>query len=189
MRIFLLVFIGAILLPGAGELSNRRAPSFSLPDVNMRQHDILDYRGRVLLIEFMQTKCPTCQELTKTIENKIKPRFGDKLAVLSIVVPPDTLDQVKKYMDVFKVTSPILFDSGQVAGSYAKATPQRPQMYFPHVFLIDANGQIRNDWSFVTGNVYPDVVSGEKLASEIEKLLPAAPSKPEAKPAAKKSAK
>ena len=40
------------------ELSNRRAPSFSLPDSAMRQHDILDYRGSWLLLDFMKTDCP-----------------------------------------------------------------------------------------------------------------------------------
>ncbi len=169
---------------GAGELSNRRAPSFSLPDSSMVQHDILDYRGKVLIIEFMQTKCPSCQELTKVLETKIKPKFGDKLAVLSIVVPPDNIELVKKYVDVFKVTSPILFDSGQVAGSYSKATPQRPQMYFPHIFLIDQQGQIRNDWAFTAPKQYPDVLSGDKLIAEVEKLLGAAA--PAAKTPAKK---
>ena len=159
---------------GAGELSNRRAPSFSLPDSSMVQHDILDYRGKVLIIEFMQTKCPSCQELTKVLETKIKPKFGDRLAVLSIVVPPDNIELVKKYVDVFKVTSPILFDSGQVAGSYSKATAQRPQMYFPHIFLIDQQGQIRNDWAFTAPKQYPEVLRGNKLIAEVENLLGAA---------------
>ncbi len=184
MRTFVLLALSCLLAQAAGELSNRRAPSFSLPDVNFQQHDILDYRGKVLLIEFMQTKCPTCQEITKTIEAKVKPKFGDKIAVLSIVVPPDTMDLVKKYIEVFKVSSPVLFDAGQVAGSYVKSSPQRPQMYFPHVFLIDQQGQIRNDWQFLNAKMYPEVVSGEKLIAEIEKLLAAAPA-----PAAKKPAK
>ncbi len=172
-KIVLSMGLVAGLMMAAGELSNRRAPSFSLPDSNMVQHDILDYRGKVLVIEFMQTKCPSCQELTKAIETKVKPKFGDKVAVLSIVVPPDNTDLVKKYIDVFKVTSPILFDSGQVAGSYSKATPQRPAMYFPHVFLIDQQGQIRNDWAFRAPKEYPAVLSGDQLIAEIEKLLAA----------------
>jgi peroxiredoxin len=185
MRTLLLLTVSALLAQAAGELSNRRAPSFSLPDVNFQQHDILDYRGKVLIIEFMQTKCPTCQDITKMIEAKLKPKFGDKVAVLSIVVPPDTIDLVKKYIDVFKVTSPILFDAGQVAGSYAKSSPQRPAMYFPHVFLIDQQGQIRNDWQFLNAKMYPEVVTGEKLITEIEKLLPPAPA---VKPSGKKTA-
>ena len=38
----------ALGVPGAeGQgLSNRRAPSFSLPDSTLKQHDLLDYRGK-----------------------------------------------------------------------------------------------------------------------------------------------
>ena len=171
--------LSALALMGANEYSGRRAPSFSLPDVNMRQHDILDYRGKVLIVEFMQTKCEKCQTLTRSIEGRVKAKFGDSVGVLSIVVPPDTFDDVKKYINVFKVTTPILFDTGQVASSYVKATPQKPAMYFPHVFLIDQQGQIRADWQWTAPGLYPDVISGDRLVSEIEKLQaegkPAAP--------------
>lgn len=169
-KIFLLG-LSALALMGANEYSGRRAPSFSLPDVNMRQHDLLDYRGKVLVLEFIQTKCEKCQALTRSLEGRVKPKFGDNIAVLSIVVPPDTFDDVKKYMNVFKTTSPIVFDMGQVAGSYVKATPQKPAMYFPHVFLIDQKGEIRMDWQFTAAGLYPDVISGDRLVSEIEKLL------------------
>ncbi len=168
-KIFLLG-VTAFALMGANEFSGRRAPSFSLPDVNMKQHDILDYRGKVLILEFIQTKCEKCQILARSIETKVKPKFGDSIGVLSVVVPPDTFDEVKKFINVFKVTSPILFDAGQMASSYTKATPQRPAMYFPHVFLIDQKGEIRNDWQWIAPGLYPDVLSGDQLIAEITKL-------------------
>ncbi|MBZ2183665.1 MAG: TlpA family protein disulfide reductase [Bryobacter sp.] len=196
MKSILVLALASCALFAANEYSGRRAPSFSLPDVNMRQHDILDYRGKVLIVEFMQTKCDKCQALTKSIEGRVKPKFGDNVAILSIVVPPDTFDDVKKYTNVFKVSSPILFDMGQVAGSYVKASPQRPAMYFPHVFLIDQKGEIRADWQWTAPGLYPDVISGDRLITEIEKLLaegkaaapatPAAPAKAAPKPAVKK---
>jgi peroxiredoxin len=193
MKSILVIALASSALFAANEYSGRRAPSFSLPDVNMRQHDILDYRGKVLIVEFMQTKCDKCQSLTKSLEGRVKPKFGDNIAILSIVVPPDTFDDVKKYINVFKVSSPILFDMGQVAGSYVKASPQRPAMYFPHLFLIDQKGEIRGDWQWTAPGLYPDVLSGDRLITEIEKLLaegkaaaPAAPAKAAPKPAVKK---
>jgi peroxiredoxin len=166
----ILLGLSAYALMAANEYSGRRAPSFSLPDTNMKQHDILDYRGKVLIVEFMQTKCDKCQALSKALEGRVKAKFGDSVGILSIVVPPDTFDDVKKYIGVFKITSPILFDMGQVAGSYVKASPDRPAFYFPHVFLIDQKGQIRNDWQWTAPGLYPDVLSGDRLVSEIEKL-------------------
>ena len=41
----------------------------------MAQHDLLDYRGRWLLIDFMKTDCPHCMALSKVME-EIHARFG-----------------------------------------------------------------------------------------------------------------
>jgi len=57
----LIIFLTAIasVIMGQGNrgqgLSGRRAPSFALPDSNMKSYDILDYRGRWLLLDYMKT--------------------------------------------------------------------------------------------------------------------------------------
>ena len=55
MRVLTAILLCAALPCAAQELSGRRAPSFSLSDSALKQHDILDYRGRWLLIDFMRT--------------------------------------------------------------------------------------------------------------------------------------
>jgi len=50
--------------------------------------------------------------------------------------------------------------------SYMKLTPSNPQMHFPHLFLIDGDGMIRNDFE---GDKEP--VTVESLSKEIDKLL------------------
>ena len=139
----------ALSLPGqplaSQSLSGRRAPSFSLPDSKLQQHDILDYRGRWLLLDFMYTACPHCKDLSKTLEG-VMMRHGGKVAVLSVVVPPDNTASVTKYIAEVKITSPIVFDSSQVAIPYFKATPQTQGFDTPHLFAIDPNGMIVRDW-------------------------------------------
>jgi peroxiredoxin len=141
-----LFFLAVVSLSAQG-LANRRAPSFSLPDSTLKQHDILDYRGSWLLIEFMETNCPKCKELSVKLES-IKAKFGPKVGVLSIVLtPPETQATVAKYIADTKMTTPILFDSSQVAISYFKATPQNPAFDSPHVFAINPSGLIVKDWT------------------------------------------
>jgi len=138
-----LIFIGESL--SGQSLSGRRAPSFALPDSTLKAYDILDYRGRWLLLDFMKTDCPGCKALTKTLE-QLKTRMGAKIAVLSIVEPPDNTATVGKYIAETKTTIPIVFDSSQTAIFYFKATPQRPSFDTPHLFAIDPNGMIVQDW-------------------------------------------
>ena len=156
------------LVFAAGALSNRRAPGFSLPDPTMRQHDPVDYRGKVLLIDFMQTKCPSCKMLTGVLE-QVFAKYGGKVQVLSVVVMPDTMENVQAYIKEHNVHSPILFDCGQMTASYLKITPQNPTIKFPHLFLIDQQGNIRND--FDHDDINRNTITMKLLTTEIDKLL------------------
>ena len=145
VKVIALVLAAALLLPAAGEYSNRRAPGFSLADSKFQQHDTQEYRGKVLLIDVMLTTCPDCNRLADTLV-QIKKKYGDKVAMISIVTLPDTFIEADKFAALHGVTWPIVFDSGQVIASYMKITPSNPAVHFPHLFVIDGNGTIRNDY-------------------------------------------
>jgi peroxiredoxin len=164
----LLLVAGTPSLTAAGKLSNRRAPGFSLPDLKGQQYDPVDYRGKVLLIEFMQTGCPFCKTMSGILE-QTKAKYGNRIQILSVVVMPDTPDNVQKYIKELNVTSPILFDCGQMTASYLKITQANPVVKFPHLFLLDKDGNIRND--FDHDDINKGGVTAKFLAGEIDKLL------------------
>jgi peroxiredoxin len=170
MRLLIAVTLGVILgvgpLAAAGELSGRRAPGFSLPDGEMKYHDLADHRGKVVVLEIMLTKCPNCQKLAQTLE-KLKQKYGDKVAVLAVVNPPDNRVSVDQFKATYGVTTPILFDCGQMVGSYLMPNPERPRIHVPHLFLIDGDGNIRNDFDYSSVSDL-DTTS---LEAEIERLL------------------
>ena len=170
----LAVFLTAVLLTGSaafaeGELSGRRAPGFSLPDVNLRQHDLADYRGKFVLLDIMQTNCPHCRTFTRILD-EVKVKYGDRVAVLSVVNPPDTQTTVRRYIQDTKTTSPMLFDCGQMSASYLKVTPSNPVINVPHLFIIDGNGWIRNDFGYSPAT--KDIFEGRRLFAELERILP-----------------
>src|SRR5580693_6666496 len=151
MRFLGLLLLSAACALGSGELSGRRAPGFSLPDSTTKQYDVQDYKGKLLLIEFMQTDCLHCQKFSAILE-QAKTKYGAKLGILSIVNPPSDAKAVAGYVAQFKVTTPILFDCGQVAYSYIK--PTTPTVNIPHIFLIDGDAMIRNDFAFAQDTLY-----------------------------------
>src|SRR5579863_4297621 len=145
----LVVLVTAMALMLGAQSSGRRAPSFSLPDSQFKQHDLLDYRGKWLLLDFMRTDCPHCQALSKLLESK-KASWGGKVDVLSVVIsPPDNQNTVAKYIAEQKLTSPMVFDQGQCALSYFNATPAKPAFDTPHLFAISPAGMIVRDWAQV----------------------------------------
>jgi peroxiredoxin len=147
MRKLALIFCLLAAVTFGQNLSGRRAPGFSLPDSTFSGHDLADYRGKWLLIEFMRTDCPHCKMLSKLLE-ATKAKYGAKFAVLDVVIaPPENQATVKAYIAENKITNPIVFDQGQMALSYFKATPANPSFDTPHLFAIDPNGNIARDWS------------------------------------------
>jgi peroxiredoxin len=164
MRTILAIFLASSAAFGAGELSNRRAPSFTLFDSAQKAHDILDYRGKVLIVDFMQVACPHCAKFSAVLE-QIKTKYGQQVAVLSVVNPPSDINSVKKYIADNKVTAPVLFDCGQVAYSYL----MRGSINVPHVFLVDREGVIRHDIGY--SESLKDIFEGRGLFAEFEKLV------------------
>ena len=163
----------------AGPLSGRRVPSFTLPDSSANYHDILDYRGKVVLVEVMQTTCSHCQELAAQLE-KVQDKYGNNVPILSIVVPPDNAETVKQFSIRFHIRYSIVFDCGQVTASLMKATPANPNVKFPHLFLVDKSGMIREDFDWEKDKAN---LTGAGLFASIDKLLAGAPAGPAKAPA------
>jgi thiol-disulfide isomerase/thioredoxin len=159
-----------LLFAGSGELSNRRAPGFALPDPSYQHYyDLQDYAGKVVLIDIMSTGCPHCLLLATTLE-QVKAKYAGKVAILEVVLPPDNQATVAKYVQVNKITVPVICDMGQMTASYFQATPSTmSRISVPHLFLIDQHGTIRNDFAYdeSTRNVF----EGAGLFAEIDKLL------------------
>lgn len=169
MRVLTILLAGVCLLATAQEAS-RRAPGFALPDPEYKHfYDLQDYRGKVVLIDIMSTTCPHCM-LTSTTLEQVKKKYGDKVGILSVVLPPDNQSTVANYIAKNRITTPIVCDMGQMTISYVQARPgQAPHLDVPRLFLIDKNGMIRGDYSYTDAT--HEVFEGPKLFPEIDKLL------------------
>jgi len=166
MKTIALLALTTLALFAAGDYSNRRAPGFSLADSHYQQHDPQDYRGKVLVLDVMLTTCPVCTKLADTLV-AVQKKYGERIGILSILTLPDNFQTGDKFAAEHKIQWPILFDSGQVLMSYLKVTPVAPQVHFPHLFLIDKEGTIRNDFE----GTDEQNLTLEGLSKEIDRLL------------------
>ena len=166
MKVIAAILIAAFALQASGEYSNRRAPGFSLADSHYQQHDPQDYRGKVLLIDIMATGCPTCIHLADVL-GQVKAKFGDKIGIISVLTLPDNQQTADRFAAEHKIAWPIVFDSGQMIMSYLKVTPANPQIHFPHLFVIDGVGTIRDDYDGTDDKA----LTVDALSSVIEKLM------------------
>jgi peroxiredoxin len=161
-------FLIALLCAGALFAAdvNRRAPGFSLVDSKGVEHDLADYRGKLVLLVFMQTTCPHCAGFAELLQ-QTQEKYGSRIAVLAVVLPPDDQGKVAAFIAGHRIKYPVLLDIGQVAYSYVLTQT----LVFPHLYMIDGGGIIRRD--FVYGPLERDVFEGDQLAAEVNRLLPA----------------
>ena len=163
MRVFLALLLSSLGVFGADQ--PRRAPGFALPDSKMEVHDLYDFRGKPVLLEFMQTTCPHCAGVV-TILQKIQQKYGDKVQILSVVVPPDNLNTVAQFVEGHKITYPVLFDMGQAMYSYVR----QGHVSFPQIYIIDAKGMIYAHFDY--GNALDrDIFDGNGLVNEIDRMM------------------
>jgi peroxiredoxin len=161
MRVLALLFAAATL---AAAQSPRKAPSFTLPDVNRKLYDLTDYRGKVVVLEIMQTTCPHCAAFSKVLE-QIHKQYAGRVQVLAIVNPPDGPETMQKYIAANKVTFPLLFDSGQAAYTYVLTG----QISLPRVWIIDRAGMIATDVSY--GDTTKGFFEKRGIFAELDKVL------------------
>ena len=163
MQKLLISLLCACALSAADEL--RRAPGFALFDASMHVYDLYDYRGKVVVLEFMETTCPNCAKFADVLR-EVQQKYGSKVQILSVVeAAKDNANTVTQYIAGHKIGYPILFDQGQMAFSYVRGTG----IEFPRVYLIDGNGYIRGDWVYSVTT--KDIFEGPGLFSQIDKLL------------------
>lgn len=141
MKLVLTLAFAVVL---SAQYNYRRAPGFALPDQTQKSHDLADYRGKVVVLDFMRTDCPKCKALTAALE-KIKAQYAGKLQIMSVVTMPDNMRTVQGYISENKVTTPVLFDCGQMIASYLKLSPSNPTVHMPTVYVIDKAGMIRRE--------------------------------------------
>jgi peroxiredoxin len=151
-----------------------RAPGFCLIDSSGQWRDLADYRGKAVLLEFMQTTCSHCAAFAPRLK-EIQQKYGARLQILAVALPPDNPNTILQYVSSHGITYPLLFDMGQVAGSYVRV----PGLDFPTIYLIDANGMIHGHYEYSDGT--RAIFEATALTPELDKLVGGA-----AAPAAKK---
>jgi peroxiredoxin len=144
--------------------ADRRAPGFSLVDSKGVEHDLADYRGKPVLLAFIQTTCPHCATFADKLE-LAQQKYGNKIAILAIVTPPDDPGKVMAFVAGHKITYSILFDSGQASYSYVLSQ----NLTFPKLFTIDGAGMIKEQ--IEPSPLATEIFEGNGLGRVIDGLL------------------
>ncbi|WP_416176315.1 cytochrome c biogenesis protein CcdA [Clostridium sp.] len=117
------------------------APNFELVDQYGNTHNLSDYRGKVVFLNFWATWCPPCRAELPNIEKVYKEYKNNTkdVIILGVVAPnlgrEGSREDIKKFLKENGYTFPVLFDDGSIMYKYGIGA-------FPTTFIIDKNGRI-----------------------------------------------
>jgi peroxiredoxin len=144
-KIFILAIAALALaaLPAlAGGTVGDTAPAFSLKGVDGKTHSLADYKGKVVVLEWINPNCPVsnrhAREKTMT---ELAKQHGDVVWLGINSTSPKSTDFMKPaahaaYDQQYGINYPVLYDeSGQIGHAYGARTT-------PHMFIVAPDGKI-----------------------------------------------
>jgi peroxiredoxin len=142
---------------GESDTVDEKGKAFTVVDVDGTPHNLSDYRGRVLLIEFFATWCTFCADQHEELE-EVWPQFNrTKVAFLQIDQDDrESEDVVRQYRDNRAIEWPVAPGGGKVASDYDVDA-------LPTIVVIDGKGIVRYH--------HTGVVKADKLKDVIDDLL------------------
>jgi peroxiredoxin len=133
------------------------AKEFVLDAVDGGTVKMSDYKGKVVLLEFMATWCPPCKLAVPDLID-LNNLFKDKDFVLLSISVEESRSRLKSFIDKYEIPYVMLIDDKNVNAQYGVMT-------LPTTFLIDRQGNI----AIKHIGYMPDFATS--FAAEIEELL------------------
>lgn len=127
-------------------------PAFSLPDLKDGIHELQDYRGKVVLVNFWATWCPYCRHEMPAMEDYYRAHKGRGFAIVAY-----STDKTQQEVDDFMAREGYTFPAPLAPPGVAEAFGGVDRL--PTSFVIDRQGRIRHK------------VSGQVHAGRLEDLI------------------
>ncbi len=129
------------------KIPGRKAPGFSLQDINGATVSFSSYNGKVILLNFWAAWCPPCRNEAPSLE-KLNQLLKNKGFVVLTISLDRSVASVKDFVRSTPVSFPILFDKKQ------KVTRSLYKVFtVPTTFLINKKGIViekyfgEQDWT------------------------------------------
>lgn len=139
----LFIIVALLSLPGLLQAANLKpytgnapTPPLVLTDLQGKSHDLNDYKGQVVLVQFWATYCGPCRKEMPSM-NKMKGKMGEVPFSILAVDMGETEAEVKQFVNEVKPEFTILMDES------GKSINDWRVFAAPSNFIIDPEGKIR----------------------------------------------
>ena len=119
----------------------RQSPEFAFTLPGGGQDLLSKYKGKIVVLEFLFTTCPHCQQSATTL-SRLQNEYGPKgLQVLGVAINPDP--DIQGFKRMYATAFPVGAATRDQAYSYLQQSIMSANFYVPQVVFIDRKGVIR----------------------------------------------
>ncbi|MFQ6126740.1 MAG: TlpA family protein disulfide reductase [Candidatus Heimdallarchaeota archaeon] len=132
----IIIIISITLLGFRSNNPQQPAPDFILDDIHGNRVILSEYRGAIVLLEFMATWCPTCRKVTSELL-KINQNYNSKVVLISISVDPsyDSVARLTAFVEEYRISWSVCRDTEDVNLTYEIEVIPTHYLIDPHQYI------------------------------------------------------
>ncbi|TDF99306.1 thiol-disulfide oxidoreductase ResA [Paenibacillus piri] len=142
-----LVIFSAVMIIGALTLINNlyakdkkpvegsKAPDFALAGLDGKKHQLSDFKGKTVVVNFWGTFCPPCKNEMPAIQHQYDKRNVQQVEFLGLNLGESKIT-VQNFVEQYKISFPILLDDNE------EIRKRYGVMQYPTTFFIGPDGKI-----------------------------------------------
>lgn len=115
---------------------NQPAPDFELPDLRGSSHQLSDYRGRIVIVDFWSAECPHSERTDQYLISLLE-KWGGEVVMLSIAANRNESIRMVEEAAKRRLLPEVRIDAEHIVADLYEA------LTTPHVFLVDREGILR----------------------------------------------
>jgi thiol-disulfide isomerase/thioredoxin len=136
-------FLCSALALTAAEIP-RQAPEYVINMPGGGQDLLSKHKGKVVVLEFLLTTCPHCQQSATTL-SKLQRDYGQKLQVLGVAINPNP--DIAGFKRQYATDFPVGTNTRETALAFLQHSIMASNFYVPQVVFIDKKGVIRAQYT------------------------------------------
>lgn len=135
------VVTGAQAKETSGSGARRPSPALEIATVDGKQIKVHEQKGKVVLIDFMTTTCPTCKHASAGIQKVYQELAAKGFAPVAVALDVGAPFMLFGYKQQFRLTFPLGVASREKVTQYLDHPASKP-MLVPTMVLLDRKGRI-----------------------------------------------